>query len=123
MKPVLQTLQNQPCRERDISENERANFSNYLHLQRYHPALDIFTIPATAISHKNIELPSRYYIDNWMSPDETNQKIWNTTRTHEGANSSELCRTFVKTVHLLNPIDLIKEKYVMPEHPLIIRPT
>jgi hypothetical protein len=119
MKPVLQTLQNQPCRERDISENERNNFSNYLHLQRYHPALDIFTIPATAISHKNIELPSKYYIDNWMSPDETNQKIWNTTRTYEGASSSELCRTFVKTVHLLNPIDLIKEKYVMPEHPLL----
>jgi hypothetical protein len=119
MKPVLQTLQNQPCREREISENERNNFSGYLHLQRYHPALDIFKIPETAISHKNVELPSKYFIDNWLSQDESNPKIWNVTRNSENSASSELCKTFVKSVHLLNPIDLIKEKYVMPEHPLL----
>ena len=66
MKAVLQTLQNQLCRERDISENEIDNFSNYLHLQRYHPALDIFKIPESALSHKNIELPSKYYINSWI---------------------------------------------------------
>jgi hypothetical protein len=119
MKPVLQTLQNQPCREREINENERNNFSDYLHLQRYHPALDIFKIPETAISHKNVELPSKYFIDNWVSQDETNAKMWNVTRKTEDSAASELCKTFVKSVHLLNPIDLIKEKYVMPEHPLL----
>ena len=119
MKPVLQTLQNQPCREREINENERNNFSDYLHLQRYHPALDIFKIPETSISHKNIELPSKYFIDNWVSQDESNAKMWNVTRKTEDSAASELCKTFVKSVHLLNPIDLIKEKYVMPEHPLL----
>ena len=124
MKAVLQTLQNQHCREREISENEINNFSNYLHLQRYHPALDIFKIPESYISHKNIELPSKYYIDYWDSPHESRAKIWNTTRRCESSLentniTSESCQTFVKTVHLLNPIDLIKEKYIVPEHPLL----
>lgn len=120
MKAVLQTLQNQPCRERDISENEISNFSNCLHLQRYHPALDIFKIPESSFSHKNIELPSKYYIDSWIKPDESRPKIWDTLRTSlDNTLVSEPCKTFVKTVHLLNPIDLIKEKYIVPEHPLL----
>jgi hypothetical protein len=45
MKSILQSLQNQPCRIREISENEKNTFSDYEHLQRYHPALDFFKIP------------------------------------------------------------------------------
>ena len=119
MKSVLQTLQNQPCREREIGENEKETFSNYLHLQRYHPALDIFKIPESLLSHKNLELSSKYHIASWSNQDETNQKIWNTTRTIYGSTTSEPCKTFIKTVHLLNPIDLIKEKYTIPDHPLL----
>lgn len=119
MKSLLQTLQNQPCREREIGENEKETFSNYLHLQRYHPALDIFKIPESSLSHKNLELSSKYHIASWSNQDETNQKIWNTTRTIYGSTTSEPSKTFVKTVHLLNPIDLIKEKYTIPEHPLL----
>jgi hypothetical protein len=118
MKAVLQSLQNQPCREREISDNEKTNFANYLHLQRYHPALDLFTIPESILSHKNVELPSKYYISNWNDLDENQTKIWNSIRTSDGSDS-ENTKTFVKTVHLLNPIDLIKEKYIIPEHPLL----
>jgi hypothetical protein len=118
MKAVLQTLQNQPCREREIDENEKTTFSTYLHLQRYHPALDIFKIPESALSHKNIELPSKYHINSWGTQDESNPKIWNATRTTDDT-SSEPSKVFVKSVHLLNPIDLIKEKYIVPEHPLL----
>jgi hypothetical protein len=119
MKPVLQTLKNQPCREREITENEKETFSNYLHLQRYHPALDIFKIPESALSHKNLELPSKYHINSWGKQDESHPKIWNTERSVYGTNTLEPCKTFVKSVHLLNPIDLIKEKYIIPEHPLL----
>ena len=108
MKSVLQTLQNQPCREREIGENEKETFSNYLHLQRYHPALDIFKIPESSLSHKNLELSSKYHIASWSNQDETNQKIWNTTRTIYGSTTSEPCKTFIKTVHLL-----------IPDHPLL----
>lgn len=119
MKAVLQTLQNQPCREREISENEKDTFEQYSYLQRYHPALDIFNIPESILSHKNVELPSKYYINSWLDQDESNSKIWNTIRTTPDLSSSEPCKTFVKTVHLLNPIDIIKEKYTVPDHPLL----
>jgi hypothetical protein len=118
MKSVIQTLQSQPCRERDISENEITTFSNCEHIQRYHSALDIFNIPDYLISHKNLELPSKYYIESWKKQDETNPKIWDTIR-NSNLNLQEPSKTFVKTIHLLNPIDLIKKKYIVPEHPLL----
>jgi hypothetical protein len=119
MKSVLKSLQTEPCRAHEISESESNNFSDYSHLQRYHPALDLFKIPESVLSHKNLELPSKYQIDSWISKDTEKQNIWTTTRTFDNAISSESCNTFVKIVHLLNPIDMIKEKYVCPEHPLI----
>lgn len=120
MKSVLQNLQNKPCREREITESEKEAFSSYLHLQRYHPALDIFKISESSLSHKNLELPSKYHIDSWGAQDESQPKIWNTTRiVYDNPTISEPCKTFVKTIHLLNPIDLIKEKYTVPEHPLL----
>ena len=118
MKSVLQTIQNESCRIHEIAEGEREAFSGYSHLQRYHPALDLFAIPESFISHKNVELPSKYQIDTWKSQDEKNPKIWKTIR-RDNTEIKEECNTFIKVVHLLNPIDLIKEKYVCPEHPLI----
>ena len=123
MKAVRKSLLEQPCRSRDITENERQSFSNYDHLQRYFPALDLFTIPNSALSHKNMELPTKYQINQWISQDRP--KIWSATRIPVSTDSTsdppdaEPCDVFVKTVHLLNPIDIIKEKYVCPEHPLL----
>ena len=99
MKAVLKKLQTEPCREREISENEKTTFSNYLHLQRYHPALDLFKISDSTLSYKNLELNSKYFIDNWLSQDETNPKIWNTTRSSDKSTVSEPCKTFIKTIH------------------------
>lgn len=119
MKSILKSLQDEPCREREVSENEILTFSNYEHLQRYHPALDIFKISESSLTHKNLELPSKYFIDNWISQIDGETKIWDTTRSTKDSTSSEPCKTFVKCVHLLNPIDMIKEKYICPEHPLL----
>ena len=63
MKNVLQTLINEPCRTRNISDDELKTFKNYQFLQRYNPALDLFKIPESALSHKNLELPSKYIIN------------------------------------------------------------
>ena len=114
MKSILKTLQTEPCRPHEINENEIETFSDYTHLQRYNPAVDLFTIPELE-NHKNLELPSKYKIDSWESLD--CPKIWNTVRSVN--NELEKCKTFVKVIHLLNPIDMIKEKYICPEHPLI----
>ena len=116
MRSVLKTLQTEPCRIQDISVNEYETFSNYTHLQRYNPALDLFTIPDSVLSHKNLELPSLYQIDSWISQDKL--KFWKATR-HIKDGPSEPCDVFTKIIHLLNPIDMIKEKYVCPEHPLL----
>ena len=114
MKSVLRKLQDTPCREHEVNTNELNAFENYSYLQRYNPAIDLFKTPELN-SHKNLELPSKYYIDKWISED--SPKIWNTIRKCN--EESEECKTFIKVVHLLNPIDMIKEKYVCPDHPLI----
>jgi hypothetical protein len=115
MKAILKSLQTDPCRSREITENDKTTFSNYSHLQRYYPALDLFTIPDSALSHKNMELPTKYFIQEWTSQDAP--KIWSAIRSD--GTTSEPCKVFTKMVHLLNPIDMIKEKYVCPEHPLL----
>lgn len=120
MISVLQTLQSECCRERELSENEKVAFSNCEHLQRYYPALDLFKISESSFSHKNLELSSKYFIDTWLSQDKEESKIWNTIRSSTENNQlKEDTKTFVKCVHLLNPIDMIKETYICPEHPLL----
>ena len=130
MKAVLRTLRHQPCRTQHITDNEREAFSNYHHLQRYHPAIDMFSIPESALTHKHLTLPSKYFVDTWLTRSDENSRIWNTLRKtvkQEGEQRQEqgqeqegdVCPTFVKVVHLLDPIDMIKEKYTCPEHPLM----
>jgi hypothetical protein len=119
LRAVLKKLQKDPCRAREITDNEKESFSTYSHIQRYYPALDIFTIPDSVLSKKNIELPSRYVIEHWNSNSEDQPKIWNAVRREVGAEDTESCKVFTKIVHLLNPMDMIKEKYVCPEHPLL----
>ena len=53
-------------------------------------------------------MSSKYYINNWISQDNINSKLWKTTRTSDNLNTFESCDTFVKSIHLLNPIDIIK---------------
>ena len=117
IRAILKKLQKDPCRNRELTDNEKESFSTYSHIQRYFPALDIFSIPASVLSKKNIELPSRYVIEHWDSQEQP--KIWNATRKEIGADGTESCKVFTKIVHLLNPVDMIKEKYVCPEHPLL----
>ena len=119
MRSVLKTLQKGSCRDSIISENDIETFADYSHLQRYFPALDHFTIPESSLSHKNMELPSKYQIAQWISQDADRPKFWKTRRNIAGSSETEECEVYTKIVHLLNPIDMIKEKYTCPEHPLI----
>jgi len=135
MRSVLKSIKGEPCCSRDLTENEYEAFSNYAHLQRWYPALDKFILPETVVSHKTVELPTKYKINQWVSPDETNPKIWNALRAlrpakKESGNTIDIsdesdpedvepCNVFTKIVHLLNPIDVMKNSYVCPEHPLL----
>ena len=117
LRSILKKLQKDPCRNRELTDNEKESFSTYSHIQRYYPALDIFTIPESVLSKKNTELPTRYHIERWDSQE--TPKIWNAVRKEVGTDGTEPCKVFTKIVHLLNPVDMIKEKYVCPEHPLL----
>jgi hypothetical protein len=119
MRAVLKKLQKDPCRNRDLSENEKDTLSTYAHIQRYYPALDIFPIPESVLSKKNMELPSRYFIEQWKDRSAEQPKFWNAIRKEHGTDHTEPCEVYTKIVHLLNPIDIIKEKYVCPDHPLL----
>jgi len=118
MKAVLRTIRLQPCREQTVTENEKDAFSTIDHVQRYHPAIDRFSISESANNTDQLALPSKYWIDTWLSQKEEQSKIWSCKRTsQEGV--LEDCETFVKIVHLLDPINLMKEKYVAPDHPFL----
>ncbi|NBP58614.1 hypothetical protein EBU71_19165 [bacterium] len=121
MKSILKNIQNEPCRSRDLTQNELESFSNYSNLQRYFPALDQFKLPDHLYSSKQMELPSKYIINKWISSNNDSPRFWKAYRQEFSnlSNDSESSDVFVKVVHLLNPIDLIKEKYTCPEHPLI----
>ncbi len=118
LKDILLELQNTPCRLREIDDNEKQTFNNYTHLQRYFSALDLFPKPEST-SLQSLELPSRYHIHSWNSVSEDFDKIWKTKRYDTLTQQTSTCNTFVKSVHLLNPIDVIKNRYICPEHPLI----
>ena len=118
MKSVLRTLRLQPCREQPITENEKSTFSTFQHLQRYHSAVDHFTVPEETRHHAHLALPSKYWIDSWLSSKEDRPKVWNCKRTSQ-EGIVEDCDSFVKVVHLLDPINMMKEKYVTPAHPLL----
>jgi hypothetical protein len=119
MELVLEELQTTPCRLREVSENEKLTFSDCNFLQRYMSALDLFNIPESTKNYTNIELPSKYIIHEWLENDPEQDKVWKTKRTKFNEESSEEVRTFVKTIHLLNPIEVLKEKFVCPVHPLL----
>ena len=76
--------------------------------------MDYFSVPE--MNAKDAELPSQYWIEEWEKEDRP--KFWK-ARRRSATTELEPCEVFTKIVHLLNPIDLIKEKYVCPEHPLL----
>jgi hypothetical protein len=118
MKSVLRTLRLQPCREQPITENEKNVFSTLYDLQRYHPAVERFPVSETIRRYTHVALSSKYWIDTWLSSKDDRPKVWSCKRvTQEGI--LEDCDTFVKVVHLLDPINMVKEKYTTPGHPLL----
>jgi hypothetical protein len=124
IKQILNKLQNDSFRFRDITENEQLKFNKYAHLQRYFPAMDLLSESEFSDSDKSQksesqELPSRFQINSWNSISEDFDKVWKTIRYDNTLQKSESVNTFNKIVHLLNPIDVIKNKYAVPTHPLL----
>lgn len=133
MKRVISDILQIPCRIEEITENEKNAFAQYSHLQRYHPGLDKFLDDDT-LWRKMSALPTRYIIKEWK--DKTNDH-WNcgrvdTAMRSRGSSSQDSLTTvqdvsetlepvkvFVKVIHLLDPIGILRQEYMTPEHPLL----
>lgn len=121
MKTLWKSFLKDTCRYREVSENEKKSLSHYEHLQRYFPALDAFRHPENYGSQNGLELPSLYYLKNVSStaPCSSITRDWSAERVNYITEESETCRVFMKVVHLIHPIDRIREKYTCPSHPLL----
>lgn len=118
MKSILKNLREGPCRIREWVEEEQAPFSDIAFLQRYFPAMESFGskgIPKTPFT----ELASAYFISRWGEEDTTRPNRWTAFRTTTD-QTVEPCSVYLKTVHLLNPLDILKGKYTTScSHPLV----
>jgi hypothetical protein len=112
----------------EVTESERSVFDKYSHLQRYHPGLDLF-ITNDSSSRKYASFPTRYYLTNWEKiNNSTNYFTCNRTdrlsSDIEDASNSTIeknirTKVFVKIIHLLDPISVLHQEYMTPEHPLL----
>ena len=126
MKTVWKSFLRDPCRARELTDEERQALPHYEHLQRYFPALDAFRPPEsspTPVPLTAVELPSRYYLQGLRSdmPCSSTTRSFHALRTDASTSDKEgcACNVFMKVVHLVHPIDRIREKYTAPVHPLL----
>jgi hypothetical protein len=143
MKKVITSITNTECRAIDITEEEKTAFSQYKFLQRYYPGLDLFSSNDMSLQ-KNMTIPTRYSILSWKQEDNEQYKgkYWICDlkeNTEQSLNKSifdvlfpEESQTvdvsgqilkdqkvFVKIIHLLDPIGILRHEYMTPEHPLL----
>lgn len=122
MKGVLKKLKEGPCRIRELTEEEQVPFTDIAFLQRYFPAMDRFGTKGVSKTPFT-ELASSYFITRWGKEDEEHPNRWSAFRklaSTEVETSDEPCSVYLKTVHLLNPLDILKGKYTVScSHPLV----
>lgn len=106
----------------DITDNERSIFNSYKHLQRYHPGLDEFQPDSQSDSHsQHATFPLRYRLTEWARTENENkyQCLRNDILSSDISDTS--VNVFVKIIHLLDPIAVLRKEYIFPDHPLLPR--
>jgi hypothetical protein len=117
MLSIVKSIKKEVSRECTISENDRTSFSTIDHIQRYNPMLELFPLPENIGNKLHLELPSMYQVSEWIEQYKPN--FWKATRKTSTGTDVEPCEVYTKIVHLLNPIDLLKERYIQPAHPFL----
>lgn len=124
MKKVISDILHTKCRPYPVTEEEKSVFNRYSHLQRYHPGLDTF-IKGDSISRKDAVFQTRYTISDWKQTEDSSKNIFMCKRRDvlqsilEDSSGEVQTKVFVKVIHLLDPISLLRQEYMMPEHPLL----
>jgi hypothetical protein len=114
MLSIVKSIRKEVCRESELSDNDKSSFTSIEHMQRYNPMLELFPHPEHLAHKLNLELPSKYQVSEWK--EEFKPNFWRAMRQ---SDTTEECIVYTKIVHLLNPIDLLKEKYNQPRHPFL----
>ena len=117
MKATLQEIMKERCRSESISEADKDAFPHVGHLQRYHPGLEAWDLSDVS-SKAEAALPHPYQIVEWKTKEELDGRIFNVVLTDSSNNRTD-GKAFIKTVHLLDPITLIRNEYKIPSHPLL----
>jgi hypothetical protein len=117
MKKATSSLLTTPCRVEPISENDIATFHRFEHLQRYHPGLELFPLPEGQ-DRRLASLEHPFRITKWGQVDEEEPRIYS-VELEDGSGSKTEGKAFMKVVHLLDPIALLQNEYMVPEHPLL----
>ena len=114
MKKAVNSILEEPCRTEPITEQDRTAFAKCDHLQRYHPGLDCFPLP---VARAEASLPHPFRVLEWKGVTE-DSRIFHAT-VEDGSGTKQETKVFVKTVHLLDPIAMLQNEYMMPNHPLL----
>ena len=117
MKAILQEIMKSSCHDKPITEQERTTFPHISHLQRYHPGIDSWDFSEVS-SRSEASLPHPYQIVEWKGRDTSDSRILSVTLS-DVSNQQIGGRAFIKTVHLLDPITLLRNEYKIPSHPLL----
>ena len=117
MKKVLTSILKNPCRVQTIEDTDRDTFHQFNYLQRYHPGLETFTLPEGR-GRRLASLPHSYKVRTWKEQSADDARIYNVTLEDASGVQTD-GKAFVKVVHLLDPITLLREEYMIPDHPLL----
>ena len=117
MKKVLTCLLKDPCKTQTIEDTDRETFHQFDFLQRYHPGLENFTLPEGR-ARRFATLPHSHQIRSWKGVSTEDARIYDVT-LEDGSGGATEGKAFVKVVHLLDPIVLLRDEYMIPEHPLV----
>jgi len=117
MKKAIGALLKTPCRVEPISESDRLTFHPFDHLQRYHPGLEVFPLPEGR-DRGLASLDHPFRVVKWEKADEAEPRIYTVTLDDGSGNQTE-GKAFMKVVHLLDPIALLQNEYMVPSHPLL----
>ena len=118
MKRILRNIRKSKCRDApDIPDDVNTVFK-CTHLQYFNPTTERFNISNdTTISCKNIVLPSEHEIVLWK--EYIGNKTWKAMQRSCVNGITKDCVVFVKTSHLLEPVQFLRGKYTCPSHPYL----
>jgi hypothetical protein len=117
MKKTISSMIKLPCIAEPISDNDNETFHPFQHLQRYHPGLDAFPLPEGR-DRRFASLQHPFRVCKWESADPQEPRIY-TVKLQDASGLESDGKAFIKVVHLLDPIALLQNEYMVPDHPLL----